>query len=182
MNKNIKISFVLFLISAAIIVAWRTLQGFFHGAGINFAAMIVVLSILLALILSDKLIFKRIKDLFFTLCFLTLMEMIVYFATDFTISLTCIKGFIIFQNILSILGVLFLFYTMFRFVLELKEIKIGFVEFMLGNKNTSKHKPRKAKELENGTLEEKPNSAMEEFSYYESLMSEKAETENKDEE
>ena len=159
MNKNLKLSFILFILAAAIIVAWRTLQKFFSGVGLNFVAQLIIVALLIGLAINNKYIYNRIKDLFFTLCFLTLLELIVYFAFEFAIKTVDI-GFLVYQNILSVLGILFLCYTMFRFITESKEVKIGFIEFILGNGKPAKQ-PKKAKELTNGTLEEKPNSVKE---------------------
>jgi hypothetical protein len=47
-------------------------------------------------------------------------------------------------------------YIAFRFITESKNVKIGFVETILGNKQSKKEK--KSKELSNGSLEEKPNN------------------------
>ena len=157
MNKNLKLSFILFAIASAVIVAWRTLHVFFGGVGLNFVALIVVLAVLIGLILNDKYIFNRTKELFISLCVLTTLELIVYFAFEFAIkSSSHFAGFLVFQNIISILGILFLAYAMFRFITEHKEVKIGFVEFVLGNGKAHKQQ-KKAKELTNGTLEDKPN-------------------------
>ena len=164
MNKNLKLSFILFVVASVSIVAWRTLFSFFGGVGLNFVALIIIVAVLIGLILSDKYIYNRTKDLFYTLCGFTALELIVYFAFDFAIKSTNhFAGFLVFQNIISVFGLLFLAYTMFRFITEFKEIKIGFVEFILGNKKTNKQQ-KKAKELTNGTLEEKPNTIKEETS------------------
>ena len=157
MNKNLKLSFILFAIASAVIVAWRTLHSFFGGVGLNFVALLVVVSILIGIILNDKYVFNRTKELFIILSVLTGLELLVYFAFEFAVkSSTHFAGFLVFQNILSVLGILFLAYTMFRFITEHKEVKIGFVEFILGNGKVNKQQ-KKAKELTNGTLEDKPN-------------------------
>lgn len=57
---------------------------------------------------------------------------------------------------ISILALIYLVYVIFRFILDLKDIKVGFIETMLGNKERTK-KIKTAKELSNGSLEEKPN-------------------------
>ena len=53
------------------------------------------------------------------------------------------------------LAILFFAYTTFRFICEIKEVRIGFIEFILGNKPNSK-KVKKSKEIFNGSLEDKP--------------------------
>ena len=176
MNKNLKLSFILYIVAAVVIVAWRTLHKFFNGVGLNFVALVIIVALLIGLILCDKFVYNRVKDLFFTLCFLASLELIVYFAFEFAIEPVAI-GFLVYQNILSVLGVLFLSYTMFRFITELKEVKIGFIEFILGNGKTAKQQ-KKAKELTNGTLEEKPNSIKEEiFTEEQTIQVEQTETE-----
>ena len=159
MNKNLKLSFILFVLSAVVMVAWRTLQKFFNGVGLNFVALIIAIALLIGLLLSNKYIYNRVKDLFFTLCILTTLESIVYFTFEFAIE-PVNTGFLVYQNVLSTLGIIFLCYAMFRFITESKEVKIGFIEFILGNGKPAKQ-PKKAKELTNGTLEEKPNSVKE---------------------
>ena len=162
MNKNLKLSFILLVIASVVIVAWRTLHSFFGGVGLNFVSLLIIVAILLGLIVSDKYVYNRIKDMFYFACGLTFLELIVYFAFEFAIKSTShFAGFLGFQNFLSVLGILFLCYTMFRFITEYKEVKIGFVEFILGNGKTHKQQ-KKAKELTNGTLEEKPNAKKEE--------------------
>jgi len=156
MNKNLKLSFILFIIASAIVVAWRTLSKFFGGVGLNFVALLLIVAILIGLIVSDKYVFKRTKELFIACCSLTALELIVYFAVEFSRYQAMCVGLLIYQNILSILGIILLVYTMFRFITEYKEIKIGFIEFILGNGKVVKQQ-KKAKELTNGTLEDKPN-------------------------
>ena len=156
MNKNLKLSFILFIVASTIVVAWRTLSKFFGGVGLNFVALLIIVAILISLIISDKYVFNRTKELFIATCALSSLELIVYFAFEFSVTESSCVGFLIYQNVLSIWGLLLLVYTMFRFITEYKEIKIGFVEFILGNSKVAKQQ-KKAKELTNGTLEDKPN-------------------------
>lgn len=162
MNKNLKLSFILFTIASAVIIAWRTLANFFNGVGLNFVTLLIVVAVSLSLILTNKYVYNRIKDLFFTLCGLAILETIMYFAVEFSFNLknTCV-GLIVYQSIISSLGILYFCYTIFRFITEIKEVKIGFIEFILGNGKPTKQQ-KKAKELTNGTLEEKPNNKKEE--------------------
>lgn len=163
MNKNLKLSFILFIVASVIVIAWRTLHSFFGGVGLNFVALLIILAVLIGLIVSDKFVYNRIKEMFYFLCGLTALELLVYFAFEFAIKSSMhFAGFLVFQNILSVLGIIFLCYTMFRFITEYKEVKIGFVEFILGNGKTTKTQ-KKAKEITNGTLEEKPNNLKEEI-------------------
>jgi len=158
MTKNVKLSYILFFIISAVLIAWNTLMNFFSGVAINFVG-IVGLTFAIALIsLKDKETFKRIKDLFFIVCGFCLLEIIVYFAFEFgwDNDFNTIKGFLIYQNILSGIAFLFFAYAAFRFIFEFKNKKLKFIEIMLGNEKRSV-KVKKAKEISNGSLEEKPN-------------------------
>jgi len=163
MTKNLKLSFLLVTLASAIMMAWRTLYSFFGGVGINFVAMLVIVVVLTLVMLTDKFVLNRTKDLFIVTCALTCLELLVYFAFEFVVKdYSHLEGFLVYQNILSIIGIFFFAYISFRFITEFKGVKIGFIEFMLGNeKPVKKHK--KDKELANGTLEEKPNSKKEEM-------------------
>lgn len=158
MNKNLKLSFILLACIAGIVIAFRNLIGLLSGAAISFIAMLVLIVLLLSINLSNNNCFNRTKDMFYIACGLTTLESIMFFAIDFNIgTFNSINGFLVYQNILAVLGLLFLAYIAFRLILEMKEIKLGFIEFILGNKKHNK-KEKKAKELSNGTLEDKPNN------------------------
>ena len=47
MNKNLKISYILFFVFSAIVIAFRTLASFFGGVGLNFVAMIALVMVVL---------------------------------------------------------------------------------------------------------------------------------------
>ena len=87
------------------------------------------------------------------------METIVYFPFEFgaCVNYNVAKVFLILQNVYSCIALVFLGWLAFRFVTEVKNVKIGFVETMLGSPLKEK-KVKKAKELTNGSLEEKPNA------------------------
>lgn len=163
MTKNLKLSYILIAVASAILMAWRTLYNFFGGVGLNFVALVIISTVLLIIVLTDKFAFNRIKDLFIITCAFVVLELITYFGFEF-VAIPA-KGIFVYQNILSIFGLLFFCYIAFRFILEFKGIKIGFVEFLLGNARPAK-KPKKAIELTNGTLEEKPNKLKETESTY----------------
>lgn len=155
MIKDLKLSYILMFVFSAILIAWQTLSNFFGGVAINFVALLGIVFTLLLLIFKNKELFSRIKDLFFVACVFCILELVIYFACEFGYG-ESLKGFIVYQNIISFLGLLFLAYVCFRFITEFLNKKIKFIEIMLGNvKRTPKEK--KAKELTNGTLEEKPN-------------------------
>ncbi len=161
MSKNLKISFLLSFILSVVVIAWHTLSNFFGGVGLNYVATLVVVAMLLSIVLFDKHTYGRIKDIFFVCCMFTILETIVYFPYEFG---ACQNAsvevvFFNFQNVYAFLGLLFLAYIAFRFITESKNIRINFVEVILGNEKISKSKKeKKSKEFSNGSLEEKPNN------------------------
>lgn len=162
MTKNLKLSLILLAVLSAIVVAWRTLSYFFNGVALNMVAMLSIVAILLIIVLTDNFVKNRIKEMFIFACVLTGLELIVFFPFEFGASINALKVFIVFQNIYIVLGLIFMVYITFRVICEIKGIKIGFVEFMLGNKQTERKK-KKAKEFTNGSLEEKPNNVEDDF-------------------
>ncbi|MBR6779330.1 MAG: hypothetical protein IKM43_04250 [Clostridia bacterium] len=156
MTKNLKLSFILLAIFSAIIMTWRTLTYFFCGVGLNYIALLAIVVVLLIIMINDSFVKNRIKDMFIVACVFAVIEFMVYFVFEFETGDTAVfEAFWIVQNIYTFLGILFFCYIMFRLFTEIKGVKFGFVEAMLGNEKPLK--PKKAKELENGTLEEKPN-------------------------
>ena len=100
---------------------------------------------------------RKIGDLFVLSCVFCLLELFIYFAFEMGWSnLDSIKGFLNYQNVISLFGFLFFAYITLRFIFELNNKKIKFIEVLLGNeKRTAKEKT--SKELSNGCLEDKPN-------------------------
>jgi len=159
MSKNLKISFLLSFILSVVVIAWHTLTNFFGGVGLNYVATLVVVGLLLSIILFDKHTFSRFKDIFFICCVFAFLETIVYFPYEFggCQNYEVAAVFFNFQNVFAFLGILFLGYIGFRFVTESKNVRISFVEVLLGNEKISKSKKeKKSKEFSNGSLEEKP--------------------------
>ena len=152
MSKNLKISFILSLIFAGVLIAWGTISNFFAGTGVCFVAIVGILITLLILMLTDDFVRARIKDLFILVCVFTFLEFFVFLLLEFD----QMDGVQNYQMVISILALVFLVYVVFRFVTDLKDIRIGFVEKMLGNTQRVK-KIKTAKELSNGSLEDKPN-------------------------
>lgn len=157
MSKNLKLSYVLLLVFTAIIVSFRTLLNFFGGVGLSFVALFTILTILLYLLLTDEYVKNRIKDMFIVVCVFVFFEFMIYIVFEFGVSnVSVIRAFLIMQNVLTALGLIFLCYVFMRMFLDLKGVKLSFIEIMLGNEKCNKT-PKKAKELTNGSLEEKPN-------------------------
>ena len=156
MTKNLKITYILFFVFSAILVAWNTLTNFFGGVAINFIALVGIVFYTLLLTMKNKDLLKRIKDLLLLASIFCALEFIIYFACEFGYGET-LKGFIVYQNIISFLGILYFVYVAFRFTTEYLNKKIKFIEILLGNERCSP-KVKKAKEISNGCLEEKPNT------------------------
>ena len=162
MSKNLKLSYILLLIFSAIVVSFRTLLNFCGGVGISFVAMLTIFAVLLFFLLTDEFVKNRIKDMFCVVCFFVLFEFMIYIVFEFGVSnVRVLNAFLILQNVLTALGLIFLCYVFMRLFTDLKGVKIGFIEVMLGNEKRNKT-PKKAKELTNGSLEEKPNKKQEE--------------------
>lgn len=160
MTKNLKLSFVLYMIFYSVIIAWATLTSFFRGVGINFIALVVVMALLLTIKLTDEFVSKRTKEIFWASVAFAGLEFIIYLVFEFTIARgNAITVFWVFQRIFTALALIAFGYVIFRFVTELKDVKIGFVEAMLGNGKPRKKK-KSNKELSNGSLEDKPNKTV----------------------
>lgn len=158
MTKNNKISFILYLSFFALIIAYKSISVFFSGVGLPFVLTIGVVSTLLMIFFHDKNAYARTKELFITICAFCALEFLIYFFVELDIAgYDAIQGFMVFQNILSFFAVLFFAYTMFRFICESKNVRFKFVEFLLGNR-TKDSEPKKAKEISNGCLEDKPRN------------------------
>ena len=154
MSKNLKSTYILFFIFSAIMISWHTLSNFFSGVAISFIALLAIIFITILIMLNHKDVWSRTKDLLILSGAFAVLEMIVYFACEFGYG-EVLKGFIVYQNILSFFGILFFAYIAFRFATEHIGKKIGFIEFILGNKKQAKSQ-KKTKEISNGCLEEKP--------------------------
>ena len=159
MTKNLKLNFILSIVFVSIILAWTTLMRFFEGVGINFVALFLIMSTLTFIVISDKFVRSRWMDVFCLLAILFVMEMPVYFAIEFSKEMT-IKtalGWMTYQNVISVITFFVTIYMMFRLFLEIKNIRFKFIEVILGNEKFSRA-PKRAKELSNGALEDKPGT------------------------
>ncbi len=160
MTKNLKLSYIFMFIFSAILIAWHTLSNFFGGVAINFVAILGIVFAILFMQFSDKDLMKRIRDLFIIACIFCFLELIIYFACEFGYG-EYLKGFVVYQNILSFFGIIFLTYVCFRFTAEYLNKRYTFIEMILGNvKHQPKKKEKKAKELSNGSLLDKPNNKL----------------------
>ena len=166
MNKELKVPFILLAVFTGIIMAWKTLLGFFSGAGVSFVAILTILVMLILLVLQKTEVRKRIIDMVVIAGVITLLEFIAYIPFEFgASSYSVYQGFLVYQNVITFISILFFAYIAFRFITEYLGKRIGFVEFILGNKKSANkvQKEKVNKELENGSLEEKPNKIIEEL-------------------
>ena len=104
----------------------------------------------------------------------TFLELILFLVVEIfntELSAGTIKGFNVYQSVLSFLGLIYFAYIVFRFICEVKGKKFNFIEIILGNVKREK-KVKKAKELTNGSLMEKPNThkELEETSNFTSIQ------------
>jgi hypothetical protein len=158
MTKQLKLLYILSFSFLGVILAWNTLLSFFGGVGINYVAIAALLFVVLLLTFKHKL-WKRAKDVICCLGMLFVLETVSYFVVSFAWdSSDVLKGFITYQNIISIISFLLAAYFVFRFICEITNTKIHFVEVMLGNEKRSL-RVKKEKEVSNGSLEAKPNRA-----------------------
>ena len=180
MNKNLKLTFILSLILFAIVIAWNTFVAYFSGAGINFIAVLGLFVVILALYLTDNYVRSRTKELFIVSAVFTGLEFIVYLVTEFRIGgYEGLYAFSIVQSVYAMFAIVFFAYTIFRLFAELKGVKFGFIETILGN-NKAERKAKKAKEFANGSLEEKPSKVVVESEDEEIIVGDEAEKETVD--
>ena len=168
MSKNLKMSYIFAFVLTLTVIAWKSLYRFFDGVGINYMIVLVMIALMLCIILGDNETYSRFKDIFVFSCVFAIFETVVYFPYEFG---ACKNArvetvFFNFQNVFTFLGFLFIAYIAFRLIAEAKNIKFHFIEVMLGSeeryaKAPKEQKVKKAKELSNGCLEEKPNQVIE---------------------
>ncbi len=159
MSKNLRLFYVLTFVLVGVVMAWKSLAANLFGVGVNFVVMLVLLSVMLMLLCSVAEVKSRSVDMFVISCVFTGLEFIEFLVLEiFNINLTTgtIKGFNIYQSVLSFLAVIYFAYVVFRFICEVKGKQVAFVETLLGH-NKREKKEKKAKELTNGSLMEKPN-------------------------
>ena len=159
MSKNLKLSFILNFALACVVIAFKSFSTFF-GLGLAFVAVLVLFTGVLILLCLDKLCKTRTLDLFIISAVFTALELIIFFVLEINasnVTSSAIKGFGGFQSGVSVLAVFYFVYVVFRIVTELKGNRVTFVEKML-NKTPKPKEPKKAKELTNGSLMEKPKN------------------------
>lgn len=155
MTKNLKLNFILSIVFVSIILTWNTLMRFFVGVGVNFVALFLIMCVLAFIVIADKFVRSRWMDVFCLLTLLFVLEIPVYFALEFSREIAL--GWLTYQNVISIITFFVTIYMMFRLFLEIKNIRFKFIEVILGNEKFSRE-PKRAKELSNGALEDKPGT------------------------
>ena len=190
-KNNLHKAYIYILAIFAIGVSMANIISFFNGVGFALIGASALLILTILHIVKNESIKKRFGDIFVLIMFEFLMISILFVAYDFAID-GISSGFVhIMCNVCAIYSLLSVCYVLFRYVGEIKGVKYGFVEYMLGNyisqpkqPKEKKVKPSKAeikknKELENGTLEPKPSSlelvAIDDYSESENLVIEESE-------
>ena len=180
MDKNLKLSYICLTVLTSAMVAWLTLTNYFGGAGVTFVAIAISFIVLSVLYICEVSVRARIKYSYFIALFLVAVETILFFALEFGVdNEVAFKILIAIQKVVIILAVMFLVYVVIRFVCDAKGYKIGFIEQTLGGGKPAK-KEKRAKELTNGTLEDKPNNLNREAEV-EELSTKETDAENKEE-
>ena len=179
MIRNLKLTYILLAVFTSITMAFKTLTNFFGGVGLNFVAMLAIAFVIMLLALKDSHVAKNCWDMYILSGILLILEFVMYFACEYGNGLF-IKGFWIYQNVIAFLGFLVLAYICFRFTLEFLNKKLRFIEIMLGNEKRVK-KEKKAKEITNGSLLEKPNHKEEAKENKETTVGNTTENETQDE-
>ena len=156
MIKNLKLTYILLAIFAAITMAFKTLTSFFGGVGLNFVAMLAIAFVIMLIALKDRQVAKNCWDMYVLSGVLLFMELIMYFACEYGNGLF-IKGFWTYQNVIAFIGFLVLAYICFRFTMKFLNKKLRLIEIMLGNEKRVKKEKKAKKEVSNGSLLEKPN-------------------------
>ena len=156
MTKQLKLVYILSFSFLGVILAWNTLLSFFGGVGINYVGISALLFIIIFSIFKNNL-WKRTKDIIVCLITLFVLETVSYFVVSLAWnSVNALNGFICYQNILSIISFIVFAYFLFRFICEIQNRRILFIEILLGNEK-KEAKVKKEKEVFNGSLEAKPN-------------------------
>lgn len=173
MDKKLKLSFISLMVLSCVMVAWLTLLAFFKGSAIGMVAMLLVMAFLTYNMVTDSYVRSRIKDLFILAIILTALELIVFMVVEYGWFNTAkvVLVFMRIQTILSIVGIVFFAYVVFRMVYENKSLRLGTVEKMLGNSVQSAKRVKQSKEFTNGSLEEKPNKQRKEGTFYNTVSS-----------
>ena len=159
MDKNFRLVCILSMILSGIVIAWNTLINFFFGVGINFVAVISIFAIIYVLVIESKPLFEETKGIFIVDLVIVCIEVVVFIMEEYFGRFG--KIFYIFtvvQKILSAFAILYFVFVLLKMLFVAKE-KVGGVFHNLFKANKPA-KERKAKELSNGSLEEKPNSKM----------------------
>ncbi len=165
MSKKLRITFISFSAFFAVIVAYITLGNYFSGVGLNLVALIALLAVCVAAYVGDTEVRSRTRDLLPVASVLLIGELIAFFFMEFGWGNASVKeGFWQYQIFLSVVAIFALVYTLARFILDANNIKVQFIEIILGNVQIEKPKKIKTKtnkELSNGSLEDKPNKTRE---------------------
>lgn len=174
-QKKIRLSLIFSSIIFAIGVAINSIFNYFSSISLAFVAILTLFMIELFYALSDKAVLKRIIDVLIlsgiNLLVITTMYCVFEWANKITSDLRDFMD--VFTNLLSIISLICLIYSLIRLMSEYLGIRLGFVETILGGskkpKTTTVVRPREnrqPKEVMNGDLEQKPTLTEKRFEEY----------------
>lgn len=163
-KKNIKLSLILSIVMCCVAIANKSVIGYLSGFGFAFVALIIMAFVMLSLFLNDKRLVKRLADVYIINALMLLFGMILFCNVDLTIEMTIKKLEFIqgFSKFYAIISLIFLCWILFRFIYEISEYRFKWLEVVLGNAKIEKKAKtvktkKQPKEVEDGSLEKKPN-------------------------
>ena len=160
MDKKFKLVGLLSLVLAGLAIAWNTLARFFSGAGVNFVAVLAIFATIFMLVIEDKDLYYRTRDLFYVDLGIASFELLVFAMVEYFGRFGKVFSvFTIIQKVFSVFAILYFAYVVLK-LLFVAQDRLGGVFYCLFHSNKPK-KPKKAKELSNGSLSDKPMSTIE---------------------
>ena len=157
MDKKFRLVSVLSLVLCGLAIAWNTLAKFLGGVGLNYVAVLAIFGIVFVLVIEDKDLYYKTKDLFYVDLGVTSFETLIFIMQEYFGGLKKVFSiFAIVQKIFSIFAILYFAYIVLRILFKMQG-KLGNVFYCLFHREHNKQ-PKKAKELSNGSLSEKPVS------------------------
>lgn len=158
MEKKFRLVCILSLVLAGIAIAWNTLTNYFRGVGINYVAVLAVFSIVFIMAIENYTLRKQTKDLFIVNLVIVGIETIIFAMQEYFGRFGKVMYiFYVIQCLLSVFAILYFVYIILK-MLFTSQGRLGGVFHCLFHSNKEK-KPKKAKELSNGSLEDKPQNS-----------------------
>lgn len=157
MEKKFRLICILSLVLAGIAIAWNTLINYFAGVGINFVAVLAIFSIIFMITIDNYTVRKETKDLFIVNLVIVGIETLVFAMEEYFGRFGNIMYiFYVIQCFLSVFAILYFAYIILKMLFASQGRLGGVFHCLFGSKTK---KPKKAKELTNGSLEDKPQNS-----------------------